>query len=89
VAEGLEGTLQFLFDLCGVQAVSAAGESARIAAELVFGYQTEEAPDSAAFFALQNRLTLSLAGSRLAKDRAAVTVASVMIPEALDYPAAG
>jgi len=89
VAEGLEGTLQFLFDLCGVQAVSAAGESARIAAELVFGYQTEEAPDSAAFFALQNRLTLSLAGSRLAKDRAAATVATVMIPEALDYPAAG
>jgi hypothetical protein len=29
----------------------------------------------------------SLSGSRLAKDRAASTVAKVMIPEALDYPA--
>jgi hypothetical protein len=32
-------------------------------------------------------LTACLSGSRLAKDRAADTVAKVMIPEALDYPA--
>ena len=37
-AEGLEGTLQFLSDLCQVQAASAAGEVSRICAELVFGY---------------------------------------------------
>jgi len=37
-AEGLEGTLQFLSDLCHVQAASAAGEVSRICAELVFGY---------------------------------------------------
>jgi alkylation response protein AidB-like acyl-CoA dehydrogenase len=37
-AEGLEGTLQFLFDLCHVQAAAAAGEVSRICAELVFGY---------------------------------------------------
>jgi len=96
VAEGLEGTLQFLGDLCGVQAASVSGEAARIAAELAFGYQSRKASvqqheDAAVreFFALQNQLTLSLAGARLAKDRAAANVASIMIPEALDYPMAG
>jgi alkylation response protein AidB-like acyl-CoA dehydrogenase len=37
-AEGLEGTLQFLSDLCHTQAAGAAGETSRICAELVFGY---------------------------------------------------
>ncbi|MGB8259515.1 MAG: acyl-CoA dehydrogenase family protein [Terracidiphilus sp.] len=37
-AEGLEGTVQFLSDLCHVQAAAAAGEVSRICAELVFGY---------------------------------------------------
>jgi hypothetical protein len=39
------------------------------------------------FLWLQNKLATCLTGSRLAKDRAAETVAKVMIPEALDYPA--
>ena len=39
------------------------------------------------FLRMQNKLTACLSGSRLAKDRAADTVAKVMIPEALDYPA--
>jgi alkylation response protein AidB-like acyl-CoA dehydrogenase len=38
------------------------------------------------FLNLQNKLSRCLSGSRLAKDRAAVTVSTVMIPEALDYP---
>jgi len=38
-AEGLDGTVQFLSDLCHVQAAAAAGEVSRIAAELVFGYR--------------------------------------------------
>jgi hypothetical protein len=38
VAEGLEGTVQFLSELCHVQAAQAAGEASRICAELVFGY---------------------------------------------------
>ncbi len=38
VADGLPGTLQFLADLCHVQAAQAAGEVSRICAELVFGY---------------------------------------------------
>jgi len=35
---GLEGTVQFLSDLCHTQAAQAAGEVSRICAELVFGY---------------------------------------------------
>jgi alkylation response protein AidB-like acyl-CoA dehydrogenase len=137
-AEGLDGTLQFLYDLCHVQAAAAAGEVSRICAELVFGYTShpcweeeqhrncflateldeyEETmpgisamavdviapngthPDkagpcagcagSAEFLRLQSKLTMCLTGSRLAKDRAADNVSKVMIPEALDYPAAG
>jgi hypothetical protein len=38
------------------------------------------------FLQLQNKLARCLSGSRLAKDRAAETVSTVMIPEALDYP---
>jgi hypothetical protein len=38
VADELAGTLPFLTDLCHVQAARAAGEVARICAELVFGY---------------------------------------------------
>jgi len=37
-AEGLAGTVQFLSDLCHVQAARASGEASRICAELVFGY---------------------------------------------------
>jgi alkylation response protein AidB-like acyl-CoA dehydrogenase len=44
---------------------------------------------STEFLRLQSRLTMCLTGSRVAKDRAAETVSKVMIPEALDYPAAG
>ena len=143
-AEGLEGTVQFLSDLCHTQAAAAAGEVSRICAELVFGYkphpvwngsgdgladgeeqnncflagELEELEETVPgistmavdvlgedgghppkagpcagcagasdFLRLQNKLTTCLSGSRLAKDRAAETVAKVMIPEALDYPA--
>ncbi len=37
-SEGLDGTVQFLSDLCHTQAAQAAGEVSRICAELVFGY---------------------------------------------------
>ena len=39
------------------------------------------------FKLLRHRLDICLTGSRLAKDRAAMAVSRVMIPEALDYPA--
>ena len=44
---------------------------------------------SSEFLRLQSKLTTCLSGARLAKDRAAGTISKVMIPEALDYPAAG
>jgi alkylation response protein AidB-like acyl-CoA dehydrogenase len=135
-SEGLEGTVQFLSDLCHTQAAAAAGEVSRICAELVFGYNQHPAwadadhkgcflaseldeleetmpgisafamdviaadgnhpqkagpcadcAGSSEFLRLQNKLTMCLSGSRLAKDRAAETASKVMIPEALDYPA--
>jgi alkylation response protein AidB-like acyl-CoA dehydrogenase len=43
--EGLEGTVQFLSDLCHVQAAQAAGEASRICAELVFGYYSHPSWD--------------------------------------------
>ena len=42
-SEGLEGTVQFLSDLCHTQAAAAAGEVSRICAELVFGYNPHPA----------------------------------------------
>jgi alkylation response protein AidB-like acyl-CoA dehydrogenase len=44
-AEGLEGTVQFLSDLCHTQAAAAAGEVSRICGELVFGYNRHPAWD--------------------------------------------
>lgn len=45
VAEGLEGTVQFMTDLCHIQSARAAGEIGRICAELVYGYQRHPAWD--------------------------------------------
>jgi hypothetical protein len=99
VAEGLTGLVNFFSDLCATQSASAAGESARICAELVYGYNATEScsadgcccqgPAAAAlepFAQLRRKVDACLAGSRLAKDRAADALAQVMIPEALDYP---
>src|ERR1035437_9119987 len=69
-AEGLAGTVQFLSDLCHVQAARAGAGCA----------------GSGEFQRMQNKLCTCLSGSRLAKDRAADTVSKVQIPAALDYP---
>ena len=99
VAENLAGLVNFFSDLCAVQAASAAGESARICAELVYGYnpvdscsadgcscQGAMAAPLEPFAQLRRKVDACLAGSRLAKDRAAEALSKVMIPEALDYP---
>ncbi len=138
LAESLPGTSAFLRDLCHVQSARASGESARICAELVFGYNehpqwTERGCQACfneneleelesyipgieggafghtdvvekdnrhplkrgpcvkmsgleTFVALRTKLDACLTGSRLSKDRAAESLAKVMIPEALDYP---
>jgi alkylation response protein AidB-like acyl-CoA dehydrogenase len=46
LAEGLPGLMQFLTDLCHVQAAHAAGEVGRICAELVHGYNRHPAWDT-------------------------------------------
>lgn len=47
LAEGLEGLTNFLTDLCHVQCARAAGETGRICAELVHGYNRHPAWDMA------------------------------------------
>jgi len=47
LADGLAGTVGFFTDLCHVQSARAAGEIARICAELVFGYHRHPAWDEA------------------------------------------
>jgi alkylation response protein AidB-like acyl-CoA dehydrogenase len=102
VAEGLAGLVNTFSDLACVQAASAAGECARICAELVYGYNATDTcsadpalrdccqgPAAAPlepFAQLRLKVDACLAGSRLAKDRADDALAKVMIPEALDYP---
>jgi alkylation response protein AidB-like acyl-CoA dehydrogenase len=92
VADELPGTLAFLTDLCHVQAARAAGETARICSEVVFGYNNPAAccadgqPEFLAFAQQRAKVDVCLSGFGLAKDRAANALTTVMIPEALDYP---
>lgn len=93
LAEGLGGFVDFFTDLCYVQAARAAGEAARVCAELVYGYNRQSSGEEVGgtegldeFVSLRSKLDACLAGCRLAKDRAAQALTQVMIPEALDYP---
>ncbi len=99
LAEGIEGLVNFYANLTHIHAATAAGEATKICAELVFGYRAESDPalevlasttdlfkDVAPFNALRTKVDASLAGSKLAKDRAAESLSHVMIPEVLDYP---
>lgn len=85
----IEGYVNTFNDLCNIQSARAAGEVGRICAELFYGYvntadQTGEA--AVEFQACRAKLDASLVGSKLAKDRAGKALATIMIPEALDYP---
>ncbi len=91
LAEGLEGFVNFYSDLSGVQAARAVGEVGKICADLIYGYLpagTDITKDAElkAFAELRAKTEASLVGLRFSKDRAAESVANVMIPEALDYP---
>lgn len=85
VAEGLPGYVGFFGDLSRIQAAKAAGEAARICADLVHGYAAPGA-DCQAFDARRAALDASLTGLGAARERAGEALAQVMIPEALDYP---
>jgi alkylation response protein AidB-like acyl-CoA dehydrogenase len=88
LAGSIDAYVGFYADLCRVQATRAAGEASRICAALVFGFQESiNESDAAAFAALRQAVDQSCAGSELARDRAAQALTSIMIPEALDYPA--
>lgn len=86
VAEDFEGTLNTFNDLLGTVVADAAGEAAKAASGIVYGFSAATPEDRAAFASLRNALDEALAGTRLAKDRVAKALTSVMIPEALDYP---
>jgi alkylation response protein AidB-like acyl-CoA dehydrogenase len=89
LTEGIDGLVTFYNDLSHVHSATAAGEAGRICAELVFGYRAtpdEALAELAPFAILRAKVDASLAGSKLAKDRAADSLAQVMIPEVLDYP---
>jgi len=84
LAESLDDTVGFFADLATIQNARTAGEVGRLCAELVYGYATEAPAEE--FAALRAKLDVSLAGARLARDRAGEAISGVMIPEALDYP---
>jgi hypothetical protein len=89
VGPEIDGYVNTFTDLCHMQAARAAGEVGRVCAEIFYGFaasagQTGEA--RAAFLKLHAAVDESLVASRLAKDRVAKALSTVMIPEALDYP---
>lgn len=87
LAENLSGIVNFYSDLSYIQAARTAGEVGRICAELVYGYHGAASDAALKTFAeMRTKIDASLAGVRLAKDRAGETVSQMMIPEALDYP---
>ena len=86
VGPELPSYLNTFNDLLGTVVVDVAGEAAKICAGVVYGFDAATAEDKAAFASLRAALDESLVGTRLAKDRAAKCLTTVMIPEALDYP---
>lgn len=86
VADELPGYLNTFNDLLGTVVADVAGEAAKLCSGVVYGFNAATADDKAAFATLRLALDEALAGTRLAKDRAARALTTVMIPEALDYP---
>ncbi|MBR1587073.1 MAG: acyl-CoA/acyl-ACP dehydrogenase [Kiritimatiellae bacterium] len=86
VGPELQGYLNTFNDLLGTVVSDVAGEAAKICSGMVYGFGAAATEDKAAFAALRNALDEALAGTRLAKDRAAKALTTIMIPEALDYP---
>lgn len=87
VGPELDGYLNTFNDLLGAVVADVAGEAAKVCSGVVYGFGAATAEDKSAYAALRAALDEALAGTRLAKDRAANCLATVMIPEALDYPA--
>ena len=86
VGPELEGYLNTFNDLFGTIVQDVAGTASKICSGIVYGFEAATAEDKAAYAALRTALDEALAGTSLAKDRAARCLTTVMIPEALDYP---
>ena len=86
VCPELTGYLNTFNDLLGTIVADVAGEAGKICSGIVYGFDAASAEDKSTFASLRNALDEALAGTRLAKDRAAKCLTQVMIPEALDYP---
>ena len=86
VGPELQGYLNTFNDLLGTVVADVAGEAAKICSGVVYGFGAATAEDKTAYATLRNALDEALAGTRLAKDRAAKALTTIMIPEALDYP---
>ena len=86
LGENINQYLGFYADLCHIQVTRAAGETSKICAELVYGYASDSADSLQEFAQLRSDLDISMTGTGIARDRAAQSLAHVMIPEALDYP---
>ena len=86
VGPELEGYLNTFNDLLGTVVADVVGEAVKICTGIVYGFSAATAEDKVAYCALRSALDEALAGTRLAKDRAAKCLTTVMIPEALDYP---
>ena len=77
VAEGLPGYLAFFTDLARIQSAKAAGEAARVCANLVHGYAVPGA-DLSAFDGLRAGLDKTLTGLGAARERAGESLCAVM-----------
>lgn len=86
VGSEIEGYVNTFTDLAHLQIARTAGEVLRICTELVYGFTPPQGEDAEAFQKLCAASAASMAGARMAKDRAAKALTQVMIPEALDYP---
>ncbi len=86
VGPELDGYLNTFNDLLGTIVADVALEAEKITGGIVYGFGAANAEEKAAYAVLRGALDEALAGTRLAKDRAAKCLTTVMIPEALDYP---
>ena len=84
--DGLPGMVGFFSDLSIIQAVRAAGEVSRTMTELFRGYSPDVSEAEEDFMRLRRKVDKALSGSCFARERAGVSLSSVMIPEVLDYP---
>ena len=86
VGPELEGCVNTFNDLLGTVVADVAGEAGKICAGAFYGFSAADDAARQEFARLRAALDEALAGTRLAKDRAAKCLAEIMIPEALDYP---